>query len=178
MKLLLMRIMPLQMNLNEAVVDIDSDNEDNFLMSTFYKPSQTQSQPQPQSQSQTPLQPEVARYMSNRDAADRPEKGTPAFDVLGWWSAHEKIFPLMSKATKKYLAIQATLCVSERTFSTGGATVPRGPSSTLQMSTTLCTARIKCPSSSLSGWDWRLKSLERCGTVSKWRWRTKLISNL
>ena len=61
--------------------------------------------------------------MSNRDAADRPDLGTPAFDVLGWWSAHEKIFPLMSKAAKKYLAIQATSCASERTFSTGGATV-------------------------------------------------------
>ena len=44
------------------------------------------------------------------------------FDILGWWSVHEKIFPLLSKAAKKYLAIQATSCASERTFSTGGAT--------------------------------------------------------
>ena len=57
---------------------------------------------------QTPLQAEVARNMSNKDAADRPEKGTPAFNVFGWWSAQEKIFPLMSKAAKKYLAFQAT----------------------------------------------------------------------
>ena len=61
--------------------------------------------------------------MSNRDTADRPDKGTPAFDVLGWWSAHAEIFPLMSKAAKKYLAILTTSCASERTFSTGGATV-------------------------------------------------------
>ena len=26
-------------DLNEAVVDIDSDNEENFLIGTFYKPS-------------------------------------------------------------------------------------------------------------------------------------------
>ena len=61
--------------------------------------------------------------MSNRDTADRPEKGTPTFKVLGWWSTHEKIFPLMSNAARKDLAIQATSCASERTFSTGGATV-------------------------------------------------------
>ena len=84
-------------DLNEA----DIDDEENFLMGTFYKPRQTQSQPQSQSLiPQTPLQAEVARCMSKRYAADRPKKGTPAFDVLGWWSAQEKIFLLMSKAAK------------------------------------------------------------------------------
>ena len=61
--------------------------------------------------------------MSNRDAADRPDEVAPAFDVLEWWSEHEKIFTLISKAAKKYLAIQATSCASERTFSTGESTV-------------------------------------------------------
>ena len=61
--------------------------------------------------------------MSNRDVADRPDAGIHTFDILGWWSVHEKIFLLLSKAAKKYLAIQATSCASEKTFSTGGATV-------------------------------------------------------
>ena len=60
--------------------------------------------------------------MSNRDAADMPEKGTPAFDALGW-STLKKIFPLVYKTAKNYLAILAMSCASERTFSTGGTTV-------------------------------------------------------
>ena len=36
-------------NLNKAVVDIDSDDEDKFIMDTFYKPTQIQSYPQSQS---------------------------------------------------------------------------------------------------------------------------------
>ena len=106
------------------MVDIDSDNEEDFHMATLLK-SRQQIQSQPQSQSlipQTPLQAEVARYLSYRDEAYRPAAGI-TFDVLGWWSAHEKIFPLMSKAAKKYLAVQATPFASERTFSTSGATV-------------------------------------------------------
>ena len=115
-------------DLNEAVVDYDSDDEYAWLDQKHAKHTQSQGQnPTQQSQSlltpQTPLQAEVARYMSNRDVADRPSAGTPTFDVLGWWSVHDKIFPLLSKAAKKYLAIQATSCASERTFSTGGATV-------------------------------------------------------
>ena len=111
--------LPIADDLNQAVVDIDSDDENNYLMCTFYKASPSQSQPQSQSLiPQTPLQAEVARYMSNRDGADRPDKGTQTFDVLGWWSAHGKIVPLMSKAAKKYLAIQAILCASERTLLT------------------------------------------------------------
>ena len=61
-------------DLIEAEVNIDSDDEENFLMGTFYKPSQNQCQPLSQS-----LIPHTS---------------------LGWWSAHEKIFPLMSKAVK------------------------------------------------------------------------------
>ena len=92
---------------NEAVVDIYSDNEEGYLMGTFYKShSQTQPEYQPLIP-QTPLQAEFARSMNNRDAADQPNKGTPSFVVLGWW----------------YLAIQAASCASEMTLSTGGATV-------------------------------------------------------
>ena len=61
--------------------------------------------------------------MSSRDAADRPKKGTLSFNVLGWWSSHETIFHLMSKADNNYLEIQATSCASKRTSSTGGSTV-------------------------------------------------------
>ena len=111
--------------LNQGVIELDIDNEDNYIFGTF-RPSQQQ-QTQAPSQSlltpQTPLQAEVARYMSNRDIADRPEAGIQTFDILGWWSVHERIFPLLSTAAKKYLSIQATSCASERTFSTGGATV-------------------------------------------------------
>ena len=50
-----------------------------------------------------------------------PKKGKTPMKL--WWSVHEKTFPLLSKAAKKYLAIQATSCALERTLSTGGATV-------------------------------------------------------
>ena len=110
--------------LNEGVIELDIDNEDDYIFGTF-KANQQQPNQDP-SQSflipQTPLQAEVARYMSNRDIADRPEAGIQTFDILGWWSVHEKIFPLLSKGVKKYLSIQATSCASERIFSIGGAT--------------------------------------------------------
>ena len=43
--------------------------------------------------------------------------------VLDWWRDHCKTYPLLAKLAKKYLAVQATSCSSERTFSTGGRTV-------------------------------------------------------
>ena len=72
---------------------IHTDIDHELLAKEIYQLINYQSQPQSQSLiPQTPLQAEVARYMSNRDGADRPDKGTQTFDVLGWWSAHEKIF--------------------------------------------------------------------------------------
>ena len=102
--------------LNQGVVEIDIDDEDNYIFATFKQSQQQQTQAPSQSllTPQTPLQAEVARYMSNRNIADRPDAGIQTFDILGWWSEHEKIFPLLSKAAKKYLAIQATSCASER----------------------------------------------------------------
>ena len=44
-------------------------------------------------------------------------------DILLWWSHHQQVYPLLSKAAKKYLAVQATSCAVERTFSTSGNTV-------------------------------------------------------
>ena len=77
--------------LNQVVIELYIDNEDDYIFGTF-RPSQQQ-QTQAPSQSlltpQTPLQAEVARYMSNRDIAERPEAGINTFDILGWWSGQE-----------------------------------------------------------------------------------------
>ena len=68
---------------NQAVAEINIDDEENWLFGTF-RTQQPESQP---SQSlltpQTPLQAEVARYMSHRDLAERPEAGIQTFDTLG-----------------------------------------------------------------------------------------------
>ena len=63
----------------------------------------------------TPLQLEINRY-NNIEI-------TVNVDILEWWRTHEKEYPLLSRAAKKYLCIQPTSCSSERTFSTGGKTV-------------------------------------------------------
>ena len=63
----------------------------------------------------TPLQLEMNRY-SNIDVSVH-------VDILQWWKTHEREYPLLSRAAKKYLCIQPTSCSSERTFSTGGKTV-------------------------------------------------------
>ena len=41
-------------------------------------------------------------------------------DVLMWWQHHEKLYPLLFRAAKKYLAIQAKSCACERTLCTSG----------------------------------------------------------
>ena len=48
---------------------------------------------------------------------------TSNMQILDWWREHSKTYPLMAKLANKYLAVQATSCSSERTFSTGGRTV-------------------------------------------------------
>ena len=51
-------------------------------------------------------------------------KRTPSsVDVLNWWKNLADLHPLLAKAVKKYLAIQATSCASGRTFSTSSNTV-------------------------------------------------------
>ena len=68
---------------------------------------------------QTPLQAELAKYLKRFDN----EYPLSSIDVLQWWSGKTKVYPLLSRAVRKYLAIQATSCASERAFSKGGQTV-------------------------------------------------------
>ena len=68
---------------------------------------------------QTPLQAELAKYLKRFDN----EYPVSSIDVLQWWSGKTKVYPLLSRAVRKYLAIQATSCASERAFSKGGQTV-------------------------------------------------------
>ena len=44
-------------------------------------------------------------------------------DVLDWWKTNQNYYPVLTKGVNKYLAVQATSCSSERTFSTWGSTV-------------------------------------------------------
>ena len=116
---------PVEVNLlNEAAGGEEEDDiadEDAF----FRKLTQTQNAPetdteQDASQSlipQSPLKTEIARYIQSK--AEYPA----IMHVLDWWRDHSKTYPLLAKLAKKYLAVQATSCSSERTFSTGGRTV-------------------------------------------------------
>ena len=116
--------------LDDAVVGEADEFEDEDLF--FRKLTQQWSQKptaaaaggSPTSQSlipQTPLENEIARYVNNAEQGSA--ELTTDMDVLLWWKDHAKIYPLMSNLAKKYLAVQATSCSSERTFSTGGRTV-------------------------------------------------------
>jgi zinc finger BED domain-containing protein 1 (E3 SUMO-protein ligase ZBED1) len=44
-------------------------------------------------------------------------------DPLLWWKANSTSFPILSKIAKKYLAVPASQCTSERTFSTSGKVI-------------------------------------------------------
>lgn len=46
-------------------------------------------------------------------------------DPLEWWCQNEKKYPLMARAAKKYLCIQATSVASERIFSVAGDIVSK-----------------------------------------------------
>ena len=105
-------------NIAVSEAAIDSDDEEQFY-ATF---SQRPAEPEPESQSlipQTPLQAELAKYLKRFDN----EYPVSSIDVLQWWSGKTKVYPLLSRAVRKYLAIQATSCASERAFSKGGQTV-------------------------------------------------------
>jgi hypothetical protein len=65
----------------------------------------------------TSLQLEWNRYQNLPDVNDHK------VDILGWWAEKKKEFPLLAKAVRKYLCIQATSASCERVFSTGGQTV-------------------------------------------------------
>ena len=70
-------------------------------------------------QAQTPLETKIAQYRSDHGSKFLRS----SVDVLGWWSDNQQRFPLLAQAAKKYLAVQATCCAVERTFSTSGNTV-------------------------------------------------------
>ena len=66
---------------------------------------------------QTKLEAELAAYQC------MPNNLLPTVDVLNWWRKNAKRFPLLARAAKKYLAVQATSCAVERTFSSSGNVV-------------------------------------------------------
>ena len=105
-------------NIAVSEAAIDSDDEEEFYATFSQRPD-----PEPEmSQSlipQTPLQAELAKYLKRFDN----EHPKSSIDVLQWWSGKTKVYPLLSRAVRKYLAIQATSCASERAFSKGGQTV-------------------------------------------------------
>src|ERR1700690_1270609 len=45
------------------------------------------------------------------------------FNVLHWWAANEKRFPILARLARRYLAIQATNAASERVWSDSGDTI-------------------------------------------------------
>ena len=145
-----------------------------YLIVTFYKPSQTQSQPKSQSLiPQTPLQAEDARYMSSRDAADMQRK--VPLPLMSWdgglpisrsslWRQKQPKNTWQSKPL--YVPLKGPSQLGEP------LSLLRGPSLTVLMCTTLCTARRTCPWSSLLGLDWRMKR------KGNWRTSTKMKKNL
>ena len=126
--------------LNKGVVDIDIDDEENYIFATFKQSQQQQSQVPSQSVDPPNTPPaEVARYMSNRDAAGRPDAGIHTFDILGWWSVHEKIFPFLSKAA--LLSKLSLVHQKEHYLLVEPLSAAKGQSLIPQMSIILFTAR-------------------------------------
>jgi hypothetical protein len=55
---------------------------------------------------------EFELYLAQPQTEDEP---------LGWWKAHEKVFPTLSRMAKDYLAIPASSTSVERLFSSSGS---------------------------------------------------------
>jgi hypothetical protein len=110
-------------NLDEGgILEVDSGDEDAYFQQKSQRASKhllAQDRSSSLLKPQTPLESELARFTHRSDSDEVPHN----VDVLGWWKFHEKVYPLLAKAVKKYFAIQATSCSSERTFSTGSNTV-------------------------------------------------------
>ena len=109
-----------EVDLNAAleinVDDILDDEEQYFQMQMSQLTGETQAS-QSMLHAQSPLEAELALYTNDKN----PVRHT--VDILLWWSQHQQVYPLLCKAAKKYLAVQATSCAVERTFSTSGNTV-------------------------------------------------------
>jgi hypothetical protein len=105
-----------------GILEVDSGDEDAYFQQKSKRASQdllTQDRTLSLLNPQTPLESELARFTHHSDPDEVPHN----VNVLGWWKFHDKVYPLLAKAVKKYFAIQATSCSSERTFSTGSNTV-------------------------------------------------------
>ena len=112
-------------NLDEAMtVDDDDDADDEAAFLRAYSQKHKKSQEDlPTTETiltpQSPLQSELSKYFARSENSYCPI----SVNVLDWWKENQQFYPLLAKCAKKYLAVQATSCSSERTFSTGGNTV-------------------------------------------------------
>ena len=113
------RTPPDDLNVAIDVEDLLDDEEQYFMSQINQLTGENAQASQSMLQAQTPLEAEIAIY--------RADSGTKflrsSCDVLGWWSDNQQKYPLLAQAAKKYLAVQATSCAVERTFSTSGNTV-------------------------------------------------------
>jgi hypothetical protein len=50
-------------------------------------------------------------------------KDGESFDILSWWKAHSRKYPILARVARDVLAIPATTVASESAFSSGGRVV-------------------------------------------------------
>jgi hypothetical protein len=111
--------------LNVAVIEEDLDSDDEWATSELLSQKWGKKRQSGNDNKSThayesaitPLQLEWNRYQH------LPDEHIANLDVLQWWCAKSKDFPLLAKAAKKYLCIQASSASSERVFSAGGGIV-------------------------------------------------------
>ena len=111
---------PLKHNLPE---DTDSEDEEAYFMLKTQGASQETSVAVLSEyifNPPTPLELELARFTNHNNVSNEVPHDV---NVLKWWKNHEKIYPLIAKGVKKYMAIQATSCANENTFSIGSNTL-------------------------------------------------------
>lgn len=109
-------------DLNRVRIEEEEDDEEEYTIEAKIRSQMRTSQVNQANQSIfesaiSPLQLEVNRYLTMSDVPPS------TVNVLAWWKAHDKEFPLLARAARKYLCIQASSASCERVFSTGGATV-------------------------------------------------------
>ena len=102
---------------------MDDDDEEEAFLRAYTLKGRRVGEELPASESiltpQSPLQAELSKYFARSENSYCPINA----DVLDWWKDDQKLYPFLCKCAKKYLAVQATSCYSETTFSTGGNTV-------------------------------------------------------
>ena len=87
--------------------DLMDDEEQYFMTQMNQLTGESQAQgSQSLLHAQTPLETELAQYRSDQASA----RLRPSVDVLRWWAENQQRFPLLARAAKKYLAVQATSC--------------------------------------------------------------------